>query len=122
MVRVTTSSLGIGLCSGIVIYKVPAIVQPGETLSSTHYERRSGGKGANQAVAVSKAGASVTLVGAVGSDGDWVVNGLKQIGVDVGSIVVSENVRPTALSPSLNSESFIVNLGTYRKSDHSAHS
>lgn len=122
MVRVTTSSLGIGLCSGIAVYTVPAIVQPGETLSSTHYERRSGGKGANQAVAVSKAGASVTLVGAVGSDGDWVVNGLKQVGVDVGSIVVSENVRPTALSPSLNSESFIVNLGTYRKSDHSAHS
>ena len=71
---------------------VPTVVQPGETLSSTHYERRSGGKGANQAAAVAKAGGSVVLVGAVGSDGDWVLNNLKAIGVDVAYVIVSPNV------------------------------
>ncbi|KAK7680409.1 hypothetical protein QCA50_016649 [Cerrena zonata] len=75
-------------------FHVPTIVQPGETLSSTHYERRSGGKGANQAVAVAKAGASVTLIGAIGSDGDWVLNGLKQVGVDVGPVIVTHD-EPT---------------------------
>ena len=71
---------------------VPTVVQPGETLSSTHYERRSGGKGANQAAAIAKAGGSVTLVGAVGSDGDWVLKNLKAIGVDVAYVIVSPDV------------------------------
>ena len=68
---------------------VPTVVQPGETL---YYERRSGGKGANQAAAVAKAGGSVTLVGAVGSDGDWVLKNLKAIGVDVAYVIVSPDV------------------------------
>ncbi|CAL1710170.1 unnamed protein product [Somion occarium] len=75
-------------------FHVPSIVQPGETLSSTHYERRSGGKGANQAVAVAKGGGDVTLVGAVGSDGNWVLDGLKQVGVDISSVFVTQE-EPT---------------------------
>lgn len=67
---------------------MPSIVVPGETVSSTKFERRPGGKGANQAVAVARAGADVALVGAVGDDGTWVVEGLGRIGVDVGGIHV----------------------------------
>jgi ribokinase len=65
---------------------VKDIVRPGETISSTSLSRRTGGKGANQAVAVAKAGGSVMLVGAVGEDGAWVKDQLNEFGVDVGGI------------------------------------
>jgi ribokinase len=61
-------------------------VRPGETISSTDLERRAGGKGANQAVAVAKAGGEVHFVGAVGEDGLWVVNQLKEAGVQTSGI------------------------------------
>lgn len=41
----------------------------GETLMGTDFQRYSGGKGANQAVAAARLGADVTMVGAVGDDG-----------------------------------------------------
>ncbi|KAI0049496.1 Ribokinase-like protein [Auriscalpium vulgare] len=65
---------------------VDDIVRPGQTISSTGYERRAGGKGANQAAAVARAGASVNIVGAVGDDGAWLVQQLKGIGVSVGGV------------------------------------
>ena len=67
---------------------VPKMVSPGETLSSTAYSRRGGGKGANQAVAVARAGGAVTLVGAVGGDGAWLVEELRRAGVDVDSVAL----------------------------------
>ncbi|KAF9074637.1 Ribokinase-like protein [Rhodocollybia butyracea] len=72
-------------------FHVKNIVRPGETISSHGLSKRAGGKGANQAVAVVKAGGSVALVGAVGEDGCWVIELLKESGVDVSDIeVVSE--------------------------------
>lgn len=68
------------------------MVSPGETLSSTAYSRRGGGKGANQAVAVARAGGEVTLVGAVGTDGVWLKDELGCAGVDVKNIIVDEQV------------------------------
>ena len=41
---------------------------PGETVLGGTFARHFGGKGANQAVAAARLGASVTFVGAVGSD------------------------------------------------------
>ncbi|KAJ4481120.1 Ribokinase-like protein [Lentinula aciculospora] len=73
-------------------FHVKHIVYPGETISSHELSKRAGGKGANQAVAVAKAGASVVLVGSVGEDGFWVVEYLKDSGVDVSDIqTVSES-------------------------------
>lgn len=71
---------------------VSSIVRPGETLSSTRFERRGGGKGANQAVAVAQAGAPVVLVGTVGSDGDWLIRALTQYGVDTSKIISTNEV------------------------------
>ncbi len=71
---------------------VPRIIEPGETLSSTRYERRAGGKGANQAVAVAKAGGKVSIIASVGRDGGWVVNGLQDAGVDIEPVSVVDGV------------------------------
>jgi ribokinase len=45
------------------VYHVPHFVQPGETLDSTNYQVVLGGKGANQSIALAKAGADVMHVG-----------------------------------------------------------
>lgn len=44
--------------------------KPGETLSATTFDRYPGGKGANQALAAHRSGASTTLFAAVGDDAD----------------------------------------------------
>ena len=59
------------------------VVLPGQTIASTGYERRGGGKGANQAAAIARAGGLVKLIGAVGQDGDWLVKDLENMGVNV---------------------------------------
>ena len=62
-------------------FHVPHIVRIGETISSTTFERKAGGKGANQAYAVARAGAGVDLEGCIGTDGEWVREILKRGGV-----------------------------------------
>lgn len=67
---------------------VDRLALPGETISGSDAVASSGGKGANQAVAAARAGASVGFVGAVGSDegGREQVAALELHGVDVGSL------------------------------------
>jgi ribokinase len=62
--------------------------RPGETVLGGELARHLGGKGANQAVAAARAGASVTMVGAVGrdADGDESVAALEAEGIDVSRI------------------------------------
>ncbi|KAF7369193.1 Ribokinase [Mycena venus] len=73
-------------------FQVKEIARPGETISSENLVKRPGGKGANQAGAIARAGAIVDLVGAVGQDGLWVRDELKGTGVGVeGVSVVEEN-------------------------------
>ena len=62
--------------------------RPGETVLGGRFARHFGGKGANQAVAAARAGASVTMVGAVGrdSDGEESLRALSAEGIDVSRV------------------------------------
>ena len=62
--------------------------RPGETVVGGQFGRHFGGKGANQAVAAARAGASVTMVGAVGrdADGDASLDALAAEGIDVSGV------------------------------------
>jgi ribokinase len=65
--------------------------KPGETVLGSGLQRLAGGKGANQAVAASAAGATVVMVGCVGSDeaGSAYVTRLLALGIDVASVRVA---------------------------------
>lgn len=66
-----------------LVYRVPHIVKPGETLSSLSLTTFAGGKGNNQSIALARAGAPVFHAGKIGKDGDWLVRNLKAAGADV---------------------------------------
>ncbi|HBC85784.1 MAG TPA: ribokinase [Lentisphaeria bacterium] len=72
------------------VYSVEHFVRPGETLSSLLYSRFSGGKGANQSIALAKAGADVFHAGKIGSDGIWLKDNLKKCGVCTGFLKVGK--------------------------------
>jgi len=65
-----------------LVYRVPHLAKPGETLSSTGREVFPGGKGLNQSVALSRAGAQVLHAGCVGGDGESLVRCLRENGVN----------------------------------------
>ncbi|KAG0094730.1 hypothetical protein BGZ93_006824 [Podila epicladia] len=71
-------------------YVVPHIVRSGETISSSSYTVSAGGKGANQSVALGRAGANVYHAGKIGKDGEWVRKIMQDSGVDTSYIKVSE--------------------------------
>jgi ribokinase len=56
--------------------------RPGETLTDAQFMRAPGGKGANQAVAAARLGASVRFVGRIGSD-DFTLRSLSEEAVEV---------------------------------------
>lgn len=72
---------------------------PGETVADGVLQRGPGGKGANQAVAAARLGASVRLVGAVGDDldGRGVREQLASVGVDASTVQTSDAATGTAL-------------------------
>src|SRR5947208_13672411 len=74
---------------------VPELPHPGETVLGGDYQLLPGGKGANQALAACRAGASVTMAGAVGNDGfaAAALELLRRDGVDLA--LVRRVERPT---------------------------
>ena len=65
------------------IYRVPHLVQPGETLASTDYQKVLGGKGANQSIAVARAGAEVVHLGRYHAADRDMLRGMQEAGVDM---------------------------------------
>lgn len=62
--------LVVGTLNVDLVWQVPVLPRPGQTILATAVERQFGGKGANQAVAAARQGAAVTLIGVVGDDAE----------------------------------------------------
>ncbi len=70
------------------VYRVAHIAAPGETLASHALRDFAGGKGANQSVALARAGARVRHGGRIGEDGRWLLDKLAEAGVDTRHVTV----------------------------------
>ncbi|HLU52229.1 MAG TPA: ribokinase [Acidimicrobiia bacterium] len=77
----------------------PRLPAPGETILAIDFARYPGGKGANQALAASRAGADVTMVGAVGNDpeADAALALLQDSEVDLSRLITSSSPTGVAL-------------------------
>lgn len=71
-----------------LVCRTPRLPVAGETVAGSTFETFAGGKGANQAVAVARAGASVMFCGAVGDDQYGVdrAEDLKREGIDLAGL------------------------------------
>ena len=80
------------------IFQVSQLPAPGETVLASNMQVLPGGKGANQAVAAARAGAKVSMVGAVGRDGlsKIALAGLLDAGVDTSAVALSTMPTGTA--------------------------
>ena len=85
----TSSVCVVGSIHMDLVVRAPRFAQPGETLLGDAFSMHPGGKGANQAVAASRMGAQVSLVGCLGDD-DW---GSELRGVLASEAVNIERVR-----------------------------
>ena len=76
--------LVVGSLNADLVVRTPHFPQPGETISGEDLQVIPGGKGANQAVAAARLGASVAILGRVGKDnfGDLLLDNLKSNHVD----------------------------------------
>jgi ribokinase len=75
------------------VYRVPALVGAGETAASLSHQVFAGGKGLNQSLAAARAGAAVAHVGAVGPDGVFLIDTLREAGVDTAHIRMLQGER-----------------------------
>lgn len=74
------------------VYSLPHIVRPGETLSATSIDNFVGGKGFNQSIALSRAGARVSHAGKIGKDGKKLFQQLTDNGVDCEYLIASRSL------------------------------
>jgi ribokinase len=81
--------LVVGSSNTDMVVKSRKIPSPGETVTGGEFVLAPGGKGANQAVAAARLGASVTFVAKVGSDmfGEQAIEGYAKEGIDTAWIL-----------------------------------
>ncbi len=70
------------------VYRVTHLVRPGETLASHDYRVGLGGKGANQSLAMAKAGGCVSHWGRLGRQDAWARDTLSRAGVGVSRVTL----------------------------------
>jgi len=82
-----------------LVVRAPRLPAPGETLTGVTFLTSSGGKGANQAVACARLGATTRLIGRLGDDvfGRTLREGLRVDGVDVSGVATSTG-RPSGVA------------------------
>ncbi|HUP82761.1 MAG TPA: ribokinase [Candidatus Limnocylindria bacterium] len=82
--------LVVGSINVDLVIRAAQLPAPGQSVSGGVFAQHQGGKGANQAVAAARRGASVTMVGAVGDDeyGQSALADMRREGVDVSRVAV----------------------------------
>lgn len=80
-----------------IIFRVENIVKPGETISAKSIEKRPGGKGLNQSVALSKSFENVYHAGSVGDDGVFLIDYLKSENINTKYIKKSDKLTGNAI-------------------------
>ena len=104
--------LNIGSLNLDYVYAVPHFVEAGETLLSSRRDVFAGGKGLNQTVAAARAGAEVCHGGAVGADGDMLLDLLRDAGADVSAVArVDVPTGHAVIQVSPQGENAIIILG-----------
>jgi ribokinase len=80
----------VGSLNADLVLDVAHVPLAGETLQATASRRLAGGKGANQAVALARLGADVSMAGHVGDDADgrFLLAGLAAAGVSTRHVTV----------------------------------
>ena len=69
-----------------LIYRVPHFLAPGETMTTLDHERMLGGKGANQSIALARAGAEIRHIGATNPEDEWLRAEMRNAGVDITAV------------------------------------
>ncbi|MEO1748750.1 MAG: ribokinase [Pseudomonadota bacterium] len=82
-----------------LIARVERLPSPGETISGHAFAQAPGGKGANQALAAARAGASVAMIGATGDDSNAQIatSLLMKAGVDLSAVSIADQPTGVAL-------------------------
>ena len=75
------------------VYSVQKIVKKGETLSAKELNVYTGGKGLNQSIALARAGVETYQAGAIGTDGMFLLEQLKEAGVKTDLVKILDDVR-----------------------------
>jgi ribokinase len=91
--------LVIGSLNADLVVRAPRFPVPGETISGEDLSIIPGGKGANQAVAAARQGASVAMVGRLGDDsfGPTLLRNLQENNVDTTHIRTDDSATGTAI-------------------------
>jgi ribokinase len=103
------------------VFRVPHIVSGGETIGSRSFVELAGGKGANQSMALARAGVSVLHVGRAGHDGAWLIDKLAIEGVDTRWIRTGDTPTGQAIIQvdDLGQNAIVLNAGANREvADH----
>jgi ribokinase len=96
---VTARIAVVGSANMDLVVGTPRLPRPGETVVGGDVATVPGGKGANQAVAVARAGGACAFIGAVGGDafGDDLAAGLRAAGVDIALLRRADDPSGVAL-------------------------
>ncbi|HKS38148.1 MAG TPA: ribokinase [Verrucomicrobiae bacterium] len=88
------SVIVVGSANTDLVVRLPRLPRPGETVTGGEFRIVAGGKGANQAVAASRAGARSTFIACIGEDdfGDAAVAGLRREKIDTRYVVRHKQV------------------------------
>ena len=69
-----------------LVYTVPHFPAPGETLTTLDHQRTLGGKGANQSIALARAGGDVRHIGATNREDEWLRAEMRGAGVGMSGV------------------------------------